>query len=312
MNILVYGWYNHFNVGDDLFIDAFRKIFPQYSFIFTDQITTNHLDNIDAVFFGGGSFLDGQPNIAEDALGALLSKKVFYIGVGTETEIHPTDLKLMRAAKLIATRSKNFDKIKPINENILFIPDLVYSLQSDVVINNINSKSILYLPNSNLVPKNKDPIWKYNLWEYFKSEFSQAIEYLIGLDYNIDIFSMCQNKYGNDCWAGIEILNKICDTQNINIINNKCNNISYLSNIFSKYEIIISSRFHGIILAEMVGRNCLSISHHDKLNYGKNVICYNSINKNSIIDSFYNLENSPKIHREHYFDLLRSSIDKLI
>jgi hypothetical protein len=99
-NVLVCGWYGDDgngigNLGDDLFIRAFRALFPTLTLIFTASITADKLADVDAVFFGGGSFLGGAPSIAINAIPILKTKKLFYIGVGVESYIHPLHLELM-------------------------------------------------------------------------------------------------------------------------------------------------------------------------------------------------------------------------
>src|SRR5271169_6096331 len=107
MKVLVYGWYHQGNIGDDLFIDSYLHLFPDIDFVFSDSITTDKLRDVDAVFFGGGSFLFDRPTISNEALQNLSSKKIFYLGVGVEADIHDTHQKLMSQALLIATRSSD-------------------------------------------------------------------------------------------------------------------------------------------------------------------------------------------------------------
>src|SRR5579864_6412775 len=103
--VLVYGFYHQGNLGDDLFVEAFQHLFPNVDFNFTESIDVDKLRDVDAVFFGGGSFLLERPNITEAALEVLKKKKVFYLGVGVEADIHPVYMELMSRALLIATRS---------------------------------------------------------------------------------------------------------------------------------------------------------------------------------------------------------------
>src|SRR5512135_2835712 len=118
MKVLVYGWYHKFNIGDELFIDCFKKLFPNFDFVFVDQIKSQSLDGIDAVFFGGGSFLGAQPNISNEALEILKKKPVFYLGVGIEHSIHPTHIELLRLSRFNAIRSiDQVDRVKSINPN---------------------------------------------------------------------------------------------------------------------------------------------------------------------------------------------------
>lgn len=185
--VLVYGWYHHGNIGDDLFTEAFSRLFINYQFVFTDSISLDKLTDIDAVFFGGGSFLSERPIIDSDAMDSLmLSKKIFYLGVGVESNIHHEHLQLMSRARMIATRSpEQADKLRLICPNVKVIPDLVYSLQNQIVQSNKEPRSVLVMPNISIVPNRSGPHWKFASWNYFKSEFSQFLDWLVENDYQI-------------------------------------------------------------------------------------------------------------------------------
>jgi polysaccharide pyruvyl transferase WcaK-like protein len=303
MKVLVYGWYNQSNIGDDLFVEAFQQLFPNCQFVFCDAITTKKLENIDAVFFGGGSFLYSPPNIPAEVLQLLKSKKIFYIGVGVEIDIHPTHLDLMRAAKLIATRSPDqVDRLKEINPNTRWIPDLVYSLQSKVVKLSKFNKSVLIMPNIAVVPKNSEPHWKHAAWTYFKSEFSQFLDYLVTEGYRINFLSMCQGNKDNDDWAIAELLSSMDKGDKTFILNGLPVGIRSVTALVSKYETVITQRFHGIILSEMTRTPYLAIHHHDKLRFvqpndGVFINYYNS-SKRKLIDSF---EQSMKMKFQNSF-----------
>lgn len=167
------------------------------------------------------------------------------------------------------------------------------------------------MPNAHLVPKNNEPLWKYNLWEYYKSEFSQFLDYLVDNKYTIDVISMCNSKHINDAWAGAEIFNKMSKYNNCRIIDST-EDYESISNTFSKYESIISSRFHGIILADIVNRPCLTIKHHDKLNYGNNIIELNQLNKSKLIDSFFNLKNDECLFNKNSFKELQEKVNQFL
>ena len=134
MKVLVYGWYYKGNIGDNLFVHAFKRLFPNLQLVFTDTISEKRLEDVGAVFFGGGSFLLDPPSITGpfDKTWALLkAKKIFYMGVGVELEIHPFHQELMAQAQLLAIRSSDqVERVKAINPNTRFVPDLVYALQT--------------------------------------------------------------------------------------------------------------------------------------------------------------------------------------
>lgn len=265
MNILVYGWYHHDNLGDDLFMSAFRNLFPQFSFKFVDQIFLSDLANADAVFIGGGSFLGENIKVSNDeTYEALKHKKIFYIGVGAETEINIFHYELMKLAKLIAIRSpEHLDKVLEINHNTIVIPDLVYCLQPTFS-TQIIPKSVLIIPNISVVPQWNEPHWKHAAWEYFKTEFCQFLDEIVADGYIINFLPFCNNYYLDDNLAASEIIARMTLRDSRSLLQKK-DVLSSATDTISQYGCVITQRYHGIILSHMVGVPCLSIVHHDKL-----------------------------------------------
>ncbi len=284
--ILVYGWYNQGNLGDDLFVDAFKNLFPQFEFRFTNHITNDHLKDIDAVFLGGGSLLDGALKIkGESTFEDLKKLKIFYLGVGSETAFHPSHLELFKVAKLIAIRSKvNLDELINLNFNTIVIPDLIYSLPPIGVVEKMD-KSILFVPNIYTIPSWNDPHWKHVHWDIFKLEVPQVLDELIQDGYQVDFLPMCINPDLNDSFAAIEILNRMKRRKNCRLLDKPADFQSAIQ-VFSKYQAVITQRFHGAILAELAGTPSLTIHHHDKL---KNV--------NGISMSYYGLHKAKLVEK---------------
>jgi polysaccharide pyruvyl transferase WcaK-like protein len=315
-NILVYGWYMHNNIGDDLFIDAFKALFPAYNFIFVDYINTECLQNINAVFIGGGSFLGEPLPIESAAWETLKSKKIFYIGVGAETDFHQDHLQLMILSKLIAIRSNvNFDKVKEINRNTIIIPDLVYSLFPKLSKHKIE-KSALILPNISVVPTWNDAHWMHASWEYFKTELAQLLDLLIGDAHTINFLPLCTNIKLNDEWAAAEIISRM-KYRNKNFLLEKRNSLQSITELMSQYDVIITQRYHGIVLAQMSQVPCLTISHHDKLkNANQNNISYYGLSKDKLREQFNICKNANvtdilPINRDMFISLQRMVDDAL-
>lgn len=288
--ILVYGWYFHGNAGDDLFMDAFRKIFPQLNFTFTDNITSKLLSESDALFIGGGSFLEFPLKMPPELLNQVKQKPIFYIGVGAETALHSMHVELMKLAKLIAIRSStNIDYLLSLNEQTIVIPDIVHSLSDNLILNDKIPQSVLILPNIAVVPKQQDAHWKHAAWDYFKSEFSQFLDHLVQENYSINFLSMCDNPESSDSLAAAEIVNRM-NLRRTKYFLPSVRGIDKLSKVISSYDLIITQRFHGIILAEMLKVPYIAIYHHDKLKQGTglagNFISYYSMNKNYLLDNF--------------------------
>ncbi len=265
-SVIVYGWYGKNNIGDELFKESFRKLFPDLTFEFTDKIRVAALQNAAAVFIGGGSFLFSPPNMEIGALELLKQKKLFYIGVGVETDIHPTHKELMQYAKFIATRSIDGDVIlDKINPNYKFYPDIVYALQDSVQISNKIENSVLVVPNISVVPKWDDPHWKHASWIYFKSEFAQFLDELASQKYKIGFLPMCTSPDTDDRWAAYELIAHMKNRKQTEIMLPNSYNISDVTGIWSQFQTVITQRFHGIVLSEMTQSHYLSLYHHDKL-----------------------------------------------
>ena len=290
MKILVYGWYHQLNIGDELFTDAFKNLFPDFEFIFRENVSSKHLEGVDAVFFGGGSFLLGKPQITEEALQIIKTKPIFYIGVGVESDIHPIHMELIGLAKLIATRSpEQVDRLKAMNPRVIWIPDLVYSLQDKVENSNKLNRSILILPNISVVPHHLNPNWMHASWGHFKSEFAQFLDILIQEGYKLSFMSMCRGAQVNDDWAAGEIISHMTRRGNY-LLKDQPMGIEQVTRDISQYELIITQRFHGIVLSEMVRTPYIALHHHDKLkttqpNNG-DFISYYNCSKQLLIDSF--------------------------
>ena len=289
---LVYGFYGSgaLNLGDLLFKQAFKKLFPDIQFIFTDYLTRVQLDAADILIFGGGSFLDAPIN-CEDNLFPI-DKKIFYIGVGMETFIHPMHQNLLKQASLIAPRTKT------ISSNMIGIPDLVYALSVDADIvskEDIIPNSVLIIPNAELLSNWNDKQWRHSAWNYFKSQMAQFLDELKNSGKKIYFAPMSSMSHKHDLGAAVEIINQMSNrdfTDQISLPSD----FRQLTNTISRYETIISQRFHGSILANICKRPCLTISHHDKLN-----------NTTEITISFYGISKT-KLHQA----LSQVKIDKNI
>jgi polysaccharide pyruvyl transferase WcaK-like protein len=314
LKVLTYGYYGleAKNLGDELFKSAFKTLFPEFSFTFTDNITADHLIDQDAVFLGGGSFLDQEPQITKEALEAMSHLPVFYIGIGAETKIHPTHQQLIKQAKLVAVRSlDNIDYVRQLNANTILIPDLVYSLGSVRNTEPINN-SILFIPNANLIPKWNDSHWKHIAWSFFKNEIAQVLDELFAEGYEVDFYSMCNGNQNNDVWAADEILNA---TEHIkrSILPRYDDAMSNMV-LFSRYSLVITQRYHGSIIAEMAGTPYITIHHHDKLKGtyydGGCFIPYFETSKHRLLEAINNSSKQEKIAIEtHLFRELVARIN---
>ena len=300
MKVLVYGFYNTSNLGDELFKLAFKKIFPDYSFTFVNYIEDHHIKNCNAIFFGGGSFLDNpiQSEVSKEEIASL--RPILYIGVGLETDICRDHGYLLSKAKLIASRNHH------INIPHIQIPDLVYAL-NDTVTNDCLDKSLLFLPNSFVLPKNTDSNWKFAAWNYFKSEVSQFLDELLDNDWKVSFYPMCQSNKIDDSWAASEIISMMNRGSRNLLIREDLNEFESVTRMFSKYSTIFTQRYHGKVLADLCNRPYVSISHHDKL---EKDISYFGIQKKDLHNLLVTKRNTTSYVRS--FDILKSEVAKVL
>jgi hypothetical protein len=299
MNVLVYGFYNVHNLGDELFKLAFRKLFPKYKLTFVNYITYYHLQNCDAIFFGGGSFLDNPIQI-EVSKEMIESKPILYIGVGLETNIHEDHKRILSKARLIASRNchRSISSIQ--------IPDLVYAL-NDIKPDNMFDNTLLFLPNSFVLPKNTDCNWKFAAWNYFKSEVSQFLDEMIEDNWRVKFYPMCQSDEVDDTWAATEIISLMKHRARHLLIRDELTELADVIGMFSKRSIILTQRYHGIVLSNLVNRPYVSISHHDKLEPD---ISYYGLHKKDLHNLVTSKRNTTSYIRS--FDILKHEVDKII
>lgn len=258
---LVYGWYGRGNAGDELMKHALVGMLRPRGFelSFVDKIGVPQLLNydepegyVDAVIFGGGSILYGEPAVTPEAMELLLAGKVpvFYVGVGVETEVHPKHQALMDVARIVAARERD-------------IPDLAFSLQWSGHVISHPPRGLLVIPNIEVVPTWQDAHWKHLAWERYKDEFAQALDHLIDAGLDVSFLLMCSNPHMEDAWAASELMARLKRRgKQKRVFMATGGDVIVL---LQRHEAIVTQRYHGIILAEAAGVPYVSIDHHDKL-----------------------------------------------
>jgi hypothetical protein len=93
----------------------------------------------------------------------------------------------------------------------------------------------------------------------------QFLDWLVENNYHPSLFSMCKDRKADDSWAGAELISAMNKRSQACISLAQPKNFSELSKLVSAHSLLITQRFHGIILAEMTQTPYLAIHHHDKL-----------------------------------------------
>lgn len=280
INIIIVGYYNKNNFGDDLFLELAKKIFSKYStlncrYMGLDNIgpdnieeTCNFCDKI--ILFGGETindyFLDKLIYIRDYGISNLKKYIPIYgIGVSCNADYNQILLKADIFDYLILRNKKDYEFFsKRFSLNMCkYIPDIVF-LKKKIVSYNFWSKPTnkrvgFFLSQtavSNLNNNQTDI--------YYKSIIS-IINYWTYKGRDVCLFPMCcgDSKNEDDRIINYDIYNKLNNKEREHVI------------IFSKNELIIENmatlefsvcwRFHAHVLSISYGIPFLSISKTPKV-----------------------------------------------
>lgn len=255
--VFVLGWYGHNNLGDEAFKDAFRRLWPNISFVFGDELS-EEINTYDALWIGGGSFLDNKL-VGLDSVN--LQIPISFIGIGLNKSTRLENKALLLKAKKIIVRDSESTTFCP---SAIVAPDLVFSLPRDPCLINLGKKQqVTILLNDFITPTNLSPEWVTFSYHRFINEFSEACNALIDLGYILHFIPMCTGNV-DDRRLAANVIGRI---------SNKDKAIWYLRPVtltelmlqISLSEFVVTQRFHGIVLSTICGIPFVSIRAHDKL-----------------------------------------------
>jgi polysaccharide pyruvyl transferase WcaK-like protein len=308
MKLIITGFYDHKNLGDDLFKEYAQQIFKTTDFerikyVPIENITYSENKTYDIIILFGGEvlndyFLDKLINCNKN------NKNVKFYAFGVSTnQTYSNIINKLNIFEYIIFRNKtDYEYFKDhFKETCMYLPDIVFLTKSNTSKTKLikkNKRIGFFLSQTSICNLNKINEQKYLL------KIKNIIDYWFNKDYEMHFFPMCYSSNSNE---------------NDNIINKKIYNmfdqkvrskfVFYLDNknILDKIKsmkINICFRFHSMILSIIhnIPFVCISdtpkatnlMKEHDLLNL------YNpSLNKiNETFD--YLLENKVQIKRNLY------------
>lgn len=357
--ILICGFYGAVNLGDELMLetilDELEKLgefditimlcdnkyvditkYKKYNFIHypTKIMDFNILANYyDCLIFGGGALLDdyNYDNKTNLSLGNILinlsmrfitfDKKTILYGLSTNDKLenkefieklnyitkHATYFSLRDTNSLEVLRKNNIDVT-----NVKIVDDIV--LASDTLKNfelnnsDIDSIGMIYICNDKTYPKIK----KYTM---------DTIEYFEKYNKNYEITLIPFYSYKNNDINYYKKLQMEINNKNI-VISNMPENYADLLKILNNQKFIISMRYHGTLIANIIKKRVLSVDYnvhrhyYNKLNY-----IYNKYNfeKNRLSFSKENIRENlillfgknKKSNNENYADIMIKAKEEL-
>lgn len=293
--ILVYGWYGHQNIGDELMAKALQKMLPEFELKFVDYLKKQDVENCKLLLVGGGSFLYAPIRGEIEAKELLDTKSIIYIGVGAETAVHAEHEQLLLKAKGIFIRNKPCKQFQDITKNYQIISDLTLVFCSNDY-KKKPLKKLLYIPNAELLPNVNSSLWVKTAWDYSKSELCQTFDHLIEDGWSVTLAPFCNDKRTQDIWACHEIASYCKNRQKVDVLSTKWFGDCSFEIIREQYDqnsIVITQRFHGALIAQSTSTPSITIHHHDKLaSLDKNIttlIPYYGLRKQLLLDSISNV-----------------------
>ena len=260
MNIFVFGWYDQGNLGDEVFKLSFNELWSSVNFTFGNEIPSN-INTYDALWIGGGSFLD-QPIYKIDTVTIPLC----FIGVGVSAAIPLINQQALKRAKRIICRDKKLLDNLPVKDNATAISDLVFARTDLQPLHHKKTRQITVLLNDFVTPIGVAvPEWRSLSYSWFLQEFSKILDRFAAQDYKIKLLPMCINPRVDDRRIAAAIIGRSIYPHRYDWQLNPVCEFDLRAEI-SKSAFVLTQRFHGLVYSIIEECPCLAICTHDKFN----------------------------------------------
>lgn len=295
-NILVLGAYGQDNVGDEALLKSVldNLKLEDYSNIYVnsmDPTLTSKIFGVKAfytgflhtiipflksniIIYGGGTilvelrmtqYIKSLPLIRSFLLnffGTLLGKKVIYLGIGAEEVSNNLSRWLMKncirfCSKCFVRDQKSFDILSKYDKSkVILTSDLVFAIPKVERENFPSKKRILVLPLYRII----------NFETYYAKYLETLIEFAneaVDNGYQVEFFPMRVHEIDpkNDAQILKDIQRK---TKSEVIFNYEKYSIDEFIRYISNFDLVISSRFHGLIFGIIENIPVISLSEFDK------------------------------------------------
>ncbi len=271
MRILVFGWYGHGNVGDESFKDGFLKVWKNRDFTFIDRVTDDVLSTqaqYDLCIIGGGDIIN-EKNINQ--LKQITCKKIAMSVTITANSLFK-DIEILDYIYV-----RDLMSLKVLQDygfkNCEYIPDIALCLKGDkdkgkVLIEELfkksgsNQRKKVYTivinahlqGNSQTSHKNKNMFNKY---------VDDTVEVLDSTDASF-LFLPYSTSLPWDDRVTNAWVNSHCKLYKKNCVIYDKLSVKDTLDIIAASDMIITSRFHGLIYGITHNIPTVTISFHDK------------------------------------------------
>ena len=277
INILIFGYYNNQNWGDDVFEHVFKEhIFKdeKYNLTFKNlndlNQNTNIYKSIDKVIIGGGDIINDyffNDTTIQQFKEYFSDKPIYFVGVGIT---YPNAINAMDFGDYFFIRNKkdfNLVKKRYTHKYVDVIPDIAFNLLNEESLDNF-TKTI----NTDIV-KNIG-ISLPNIWiskgginnQKLLNDICDMITYL-STSNNVHLipFDTSDNNDNSDVYLLDKIKNQLKDVERVFYIEKTNISTSDMIEYYKNLDIVIGGRFHSIILSIITQTPFISLYSSDKI-----------------------------------------------
>jgi polysaccharide pyruvyl transferase WcaK-like protein len=309
MKVLVLGWYNHHNCGDESYKETFKMLFPHYSFTFVDRLKPDDVNECEAIVLGGGNVLRKQ---FIEPLSKIKDKPIYGFSIGIE-DAPAADLTFFKHIYARDERTLNFLKLKGVSCS--FCPDAALILKGDEQAGahwlkknfqheryDLYSKVVTVVINGYILNGSVDGLAR-DAFNFIKFSYDLA-RIADEVPASFVFIPFGSRIPSDDRIANAWVASK-CKFWNKNFV--AFNPLSFRDalNVISASNLVISSRLHSSIFSFASGTPFVDITHHDKnrlflemVGKTENSVNFWNFNGSTLKEKVHKLLNNAK-HDEH-------------
>lgn len=257
MKILIVGYYNHNNLGDDMFQDAFKKLLPlcQLTFIDIDNIKEVKLDSYDRIICGGG-----------DIVNDYFLENIKYIHENFKKPIYACSLGIPYRELIQKNYLQYYDHVFVRNTSYLLDIQQVMGSQythylPDIVMYNfpVNDKSI------NLKSRKMVGVFLASSLTPVINDLVDIFEHILkNSEYKLHFVCFDTSDDAHDDKINRKIASKLHHYKHRIITDNTRYTPEEMYNLISSFKFCICNRFHSHILSTLAAIPFIGIHYANK------------------------------------------------
>ena len=260
--VLVLGWYDQSNLGDESFKRSFRLLWPKLDFTFSNFVPSDQ-SAFSGCFIGGGNFLDGNfPGLG------LLRLPTAFVGIGVGGVVSPQFADVLVRAKAIVVRDHTSVRNLPSGidpASVVAASDLFFARPASSVPTWCGpmSNKVSVLLSAHFMARAGAPDWFSRGWTNFSKNLATVLDILVERGANVSFLPMSVNRAHSDVCAADEVVGLMLHGQKVCSVDSSLTEQEVLQEI-SESSLTLSLRLHGMIFAASTGCPFVAFCGHDK------------------------------------------------